>query len=318
MDRARAIALLALYLALFVVPLGAYVRLSDAGLGCPDWPGCYGKLVGVPEQAAEHQAAALAFPGKPIEPAKAWKEMIHRYVAGALGLLVLVASVLAWRRHPVVSTALPAVIVVQALLGMWTVTLLLKPVIVTSHLLGGMAVVALLTLLAMAPSAEPRAAPSGAPGLAKLALILAVGQIFLGGWVSSNYAALACADFPTCHGDWLPEMDFSPAFTFLRELGQSGDGALLSAAAMTAIHWAHRLGALLLLLAGGALVLRLRTVPAWQPWAFVLTMLLLLQVGMGIGNVLWSLPLPLAVAHNFGAALLLLHLVAVNMRLGGR
>ena len=136
--------------------------------------------------------------------------------------------------------------------------------------------------------------------------------------MSSNYAALACADFPTCHGDWLPEMDFSPAFTFLRELGQTGDGALLSAAAMTAIHWAHRLGALLLLLAGGALVLRLRTVPAWQPWAFVLTMLLLLQVGMGIGNVLWSLPLPSAVAHNFGAALLLLHLVAVNMRLGGR
>ena len=307
-----------MYLALLVVPLGAYVRLSDAGLGCPDWPGCYGKLVGVPEQAAEHQAAERAFPGKPVEPAKAWKEMIHRYAAGTLGLLVLAASVLAWRRRPVVATALPAVIVFQALLGMWTVTLLLKPVIVTGHLLGGMAVVALLTLLALAPSAEPRAAPNGAAPLAKLALILAVGQIFLGGWVSSNYAALACPDFPTCRGDWLPEMDFSHAFTFLRELGQTGDGALLSSAAMTAIHWAHRFGALLLSLTIGALVLRLRAAPAWQPWAFVLTVLLLLQVGLGIGNVLWSLPLPLAVAHNFGAALLLLHLVAVNMRLGGR
>ena len=317
MSRARALALLALYVALFVVPLGAYVRLSDAGLGCPDWPGCYGKLVGVPEHPDEHAAAAQAFPDKPVEPAKAWKEMIHRYVAGSLGLIVLAACLLAWRQRPWVAALLPAVIVFQALLGMWTVTLLLKPVIVTGHLLGGMAVVSLLTLLAM-PGRPAAAVPAGTAALAVLALLFLVVQVFLGGWVSSNYAALACPDFPTCRGDWLPETDFGHAFTFVRELGQTGDGAPLSLAAMTAIHWSHRLGALLVTLAVGLLVVRLARSPGWQPWAFVLAVLLGLQVTLGIGNVLLSLPLPLAVAHNFGAALLLLHVVALNMRLSGR
>jgi heme a synthase len=319
MTRARAIALLALYVALIVVPLGAYVRLSDAGLGCPDWPGCYGKLVGVPEHPDEHAAAAQAFPDKPVETGKAWKEMIHRYVAGSLGLLVFAASVLAWRRRPAVSAALVATIVFQALLGMWTVTLLLKPVIVTAHLLGGMTVVALLTLLAMAePGAERRIAPSGVAGLAKLALVLLIVQIALGGWVSSNYAGLACQDFPTCQGSWLPTMDFQHSFAARRELGYTGDGALLPFEALTAIHWCHRLGALLVFLTVGALILRLRAFREWQPWAFVLAVTLLLQVGLGVANVLMSLPLPLAVAHNFGAALLLLHVVAVNMRLSGR
>jgi cytochrome c oxidase assembly protein subunit 15 len=320
MTRARAIALLALYVALVVVPLGAYVRLSDAGLGCPDWPGCYGKLVGVPEHPDEHAAAAQAFPGKPVEAGKAWKEMIHRYVAGALGLLVFAAGILAWRRRPLSSAALAIVIVCQALLGMWTVTLLLKPAIVTAHLLGGMTVVALLTLLAMkgADGWSRRAAPPGAAGLAKLALVLLVVQIALGGWVSSNYAGLACQDFPTCQGAWLPDMDFRHGLTMLRELGYTGDGALLPLAALTAVHWLHRLGALLVFLVLGALVLRLRSARAWHPWAFVLAALGLLQLGLGIANVLLSLPLPLAVAHNFGAALLLLHVVAVNMRLSGR
>ena len=317
MSRARALALLALYVALFVVPLGAYVRLSDAGLGCPDWPGCYGHLVGVPEHPDEHAAAAQAFPDKPVEPAKAWKEMIHRYVAGSLGLIVLAACILAWRRRPWVAALLPAVILFQALLGMWTVTLLLKPAIVTSHLLGGMAVVALLTLLVL-DEPRDRRGPAGAAPLAALALALAVVQIFLGGWVSSNYAALACPDFPSCRGDWLPEMDFGHAFTFVRELGQTGSGEPLSLAAMTAIHWSHRLGALLLSLAVLALVLRLARAPGWQSWAFVIAVLLVAQASLGIANVLLSLPLPLAVAHNFGAALLLLHLVALNMRLSGR
>ena len=319
MSRARAIALLALYVALVVVPLGAYVRLSDAGLGCPDWPGCYGKLIGVPEHPDEHAVAAQAFPDKPVETGKAWKEMIHRYVAGTLGLLVFAACFLAWRRRPLTSVTLAVVIVFQALLGMWTVTLLLKPVIVTAHLLGGMAVVALLTLLAMTePGTGRRIAPHGAAGIAMFALVLLVVQIALGGWVSSNYAALICPDFPVCRGEWVPEMDFGHAFTFLRELGQTGDGDPLSVAAMTAIHWAHRLGALLVTLAVGALILRLASARDWQPWAFVLGLLLALQVGLGIANVLLSLPLPLAVAHNFGAALLLLHVVAVNMRLSGR
>jgi cytochrome c oxidase assembly protein subunit 15 len=320
MRRARAIALLALYVALIVVPLGAYVRLSDAGLGCPDWPGCYGKLVGVPEHPDEHVAAEQAFPGKPVEAGKAWKEMIHRYVAGTLGIIVFAASVLAWRQRPVVAALLTGTIVFQALLGMWTVTLLLKPAIVTAHLLGGMTIIGLLTILVIPErnSWSRQAVPPGAAGLAFAALLLLAVQIGLGGWVSSNYAGLACQDFPTCQGDWLPSMDFAHGFTFRRELGYTGDGALLPFAALTAIHWIHRLGALLVFLAVGALILRLRASPEWRTWAFVLTMLLVLQVGLGIANVLLSLPLPLAVAHNFGAALLLLHVVAVNMRLSGR
>jgi cytochrome c oxidase assembly protein subunit 15 len=318
MTKARVFALVALYVALIVVPLGAYVRLSDAGLGCPDWPGCYGKLVGVPEHPDEHVAAEQAFPGKPVEAGKAWKEMIHRYVAGTLGLVVFAASVLAWRRRPAVAALLVGTIVFQALLGMWTVTLLLKPVIVTAHLLGGMTVVALLTLLAMGDAERPRTTPGSSLGLARLALVLLIVQIGLGGWVSSNYAGLACQDFPTCQGVWLPNMDFAHGFTLRRELGYAGDGTLLPFAALTAIHWAHRLGALLVFVTVGALILRLKASPGWHNWAFVLTMMLVLQVGLGIGNVLLSLPLPLAVAHNFAAALLLLHVVAVTMRLSGR
>jgi heme a synthase len=317
MTRTRAIALLALYLALFVVPLGAYVRLSDAGLGCPDWPGCYGKLVGVPEQAVEQSAALAAFPNRPVEAGKAWKEMIHRYAAGLLGLLVFAASVLAWRRRPVVSALLVGVIVFQALLGMWTVTLLLKPVIVTGHLLGGMTVVALLTLLVIddRQSGLRAQAPPGAAAWAKVALAATVLQIVLGGWVTSNYAALACQDFPTCQGTWLPEMDFRHAFAVLRELGYTTDGGLLPLAALTAMHWAHRLGALLVVLSAGALIFRLRAFQAWRSWALALTVVLTFQVVLGVANVILSLPLPLAVAHNFGAALLLLHMVAINKRL---
>ena len=325
MTRARLIALLALYVALIVVPLGAYVRLSDAGLGCPDWPGCYGKLVGVPEHPDEHAAAAQAFPDKPVVAAKAWKEMIHRYVAGTLGLLVFASCVLACRRRPVVSTLLAGTIVFQVLLGMWTVTLLLKPAIVTAHLLGGMTTVALLTLLAMtqrnsmrSPPRLPPLPPPGAAPLAMAALLLLAIQVGLGGWVSSNYAGLACQDFPTCQGVWLPEMNFRHGFTVQRELGYTGEGMLLSFAALTAIHWMHRLGALLVFLTVGALILRLSSVPGWRNWGFVLAVLLVLQVGLGIANVLLLLPLPFAVAHNLGAALLLLHVVAVNMRLSGR
>jgi len=317
MPRNRILALAALYLALLVVPLGAYVRLSDAGLGCPDWPGCYGKLVGVPEHPVEQAAAVQAFPDRPVEPAKAWKEMIHRYAAGTLGLLVFALAGLAWRRQPAVSAGLVGIIVFQALLGMWTVTLLLKPVIVSGHLLGGMTVIALLTLLAM-PDRQPsarRAGPAGALLLARLALVVVVIQIALGGWLTSNYAALACRDFPTCQGDWVPDMNFGQAFTLVRELGHTGDGGLLSMSALTAIHWAHRLGALLVLLTVGALALRLAA-PCWRNWAFALAATLALQLGLGIVNVLTSLPLALAVAHNFGAALLLLHVVAVNKRLG--
>lgn len=310
----RALLVLATLVAFCVVGLGAYVRLSDAGLGCPDWPGCYGHLLGVPDEADEQARAEQVFPGKPVHTGKAWKEMIHRYLAGTLGLLIFAITVLAWReriaRGP--TTALAGIVIFQALLGMWTVTLLLKPMVVTAHLLGGMSTLALLVWLAQRPDGIARQGPSR---LALAALVVVALQIALGGWVSSNYAALACQDFPTCQGQWLPAMDFGHAFTLRRELGQAADGTLLPFAALTAIHWTHRLGALIVTLVVGGLALSLASRPAWRRWGLALAGLLALQVGLGIANVLLSLPLPLAVAHNLGAATLLAALVAINHRL---
>lgn len=319
----RPLIVLATLLALGVISLGAYVRLSDAGLGCPDWPGCYGHLVGVPDAAHEQSAALAAFPGKPVEAHKAWKEMVHRYFAGTLGLLIALIAVLAWRHRralqqsPALPTALLFVVGLQAALGMWTVTLLLKPVIVSLHLLGGMATLALLVwlLLRQYPLRLPERAAS-LRFLARLALLAVVVQIALGGWVSSNYAALACSDFPTCLGSWMPEMDFAHAFQFQRELGQTVDGALLSNAALTTIHWAHRVGALVVTLIVGALVFVLARRPEQRNWAWLLAACLLLQIGLGIANVLLALPLPIAVAHNAGAAVLLVVTLALNVRLG--
>lgn len=320
----RPLLVIATLLAFGVIALGAYVRLSDAGLGCPDWPGCYGHLVGVPDAAHEQAAALKAFPDRPVEAHKAWKEMVHRYFAGTLGLLVALIAVIAWRHRrilrqsPLLPTALLAVIAFQAALGMWTVTLLLKPVIVSAHLLGGMTTLALLIGLLLRQRAIARPLPVGA-GLrahAVLALMAVITQIALGGWVSSNYAALACSDFPTCLGQWWPEMDFAHAFQFRRELGQTVDGALLSNAALTAIHWTHRVGALVVTLIVGSLVFSLSRLPAWRSFAWLLAGGLLLQIGLGIGNILLALPLPLAVAHNAGAALLLAVTLALNVRLG--
>jgi cytochrome c oxidase assembly protein subunit 15 len=318
----RPLLIVAALLAFAVIALGAYVRLSDAGLGCPDWPGCYGHLIGVPEAAHERSAALQAFPDKPVEAHKAWKEMVHRYFAGTLGLLVVLIAALAWahrralRQSPWLPTALVGVVGAQALLGMWTVTLLLKPVIVSAHLLGGMTTLALLVWLLL------RQRPSGSlpphaklRPLAALALLALVIQIALGGWVSSNYAALACADFPTCLGAWVPEMDFARAFQTRRELGQTADGELLSVHALTAIHWAHRVGALIVALLAGALALALTRRPPWRAWGLLLAAALLAQLGLGVANVVFSLPLPIAVAHNAGAAILLTLTLALNFRL---
>jgi cytochrome c oxidase assembly protein subunit 15 len=321
----RRLLLAATLLAFAVISLGAYVRLSDAGLGCPDWPGCYGHLLGVPDEAHEQAVAHQSYPGRPVETAKAWKEMVHRYFAGTLGLLILALCLLSWRtgmrRHgsPALPTLLLGIIALQAALGMWTVTLLLKPVIVTLHLLGGMTTLALLAGLALRVSDAPAAPPAG-PGvalLAAIALAAVVVQIALGGWVSSNYAALACSDLPLCQGQWQPPMDIGQAFVLRRELGQAADGSLLTGEALTAIHWSHRLGALALAAIIAALALALVRTGArrWRRWAILLTALLVIQVGLGIANVLLSLPLPLAVAHNLGAACLLTGLVAINIRL---
>jgi cytochrome c oxidase assembly protein subunit 15 len=319
----------AIALAFAVIALGAYVRLSDAGLGCPDWPGCYGHLLGIPDEAHEQAAANRAFPERPVETGKAWKEMVHRYFAGTLGLLILGISLLAWRaeqrrrQSPALPTALLGVVVLQGALGMWTVTLLLKPVIVTLHLLGGMTTLALLVALALRearPALAPRSAAATAPAiswLAGLALLAVFVQIALGGWVSSNYAALACSDFPTCQGEWRPPMDFAHGFAIFRELGQTAHGDLLPFAALTAIHWMHRLGAVAVAVLVGTLALALwRTgIPPWRHWSMVLAGALALQLTLGIANVLLSLPLPLAVAHNLGAALLLTVTLAINLHL---
>jgi len=316
--------LTAAILAFCVVVLGAYVRLSDAGLGCPDWPGCYGHLT-VPQSETALQRVQQAYPGKVVEAHKAWKEMVHRYFAGTLGLLILAIFVLAWRHRrqwgisPALPTALFLLVIFQALLGMWTVTLLLKPVIVSTHLLGGMTTLALLVWLAQRRWASPAARCTAhddrlRPWVRLGVLVLAL-QIFLGGWTSSNYAALACPDFPHCQGAWLPPMDFANAFYLVRELGVSADGTQLPLAALTAIHWSHRLGALLTFLYLGWLALQLMRSQSLAWWGHLLAALLLMQVALGISNVVLSLPLPVAVAHNAGAALLLIALVLLNSKL---
>ena len=319
--------LAALILAFGVVSLGAYVRLSDAGLGCPDWPGCYGSVT--PHHAADAINAELALrPDGPVSHAKAWKEMVHRYFAGTLGLLVLVIAVLSWRgrRETNGGQGLPllllGLIVFQALLGMWTVTKLLKPLIVSSHLLGGMATLSLLLWLWLRERSQFShayyARVDHLRGGAVLGLALVVAQIALGGWVSTNYAALACTDFPMCQAAWMPSMDFEHGFTLRRELGETASGELLSMAALTAIHWVHRVMALIVTLYLVWLVLRLLRTPGYAGMGLMIGGLLMLQVSLGISNVLFSLPLAVAVAHNAGAALLLSSVVLLNYRVRRR
>ncbi|MEJ2576589.1 MAG: COX15/CtaA family protein [Gammaproteobacteria bacterium] len=318
------------FLAFVVVILGAYTRLSDAGLGCPDWPGCYGRLI-VP--AGEHEVADKAYlEQRPLEPHKGWYEMIHRYFAGTLGLAILAIAVWSWvrRREPGQPVWLPlslfGLVVFQALLGMWTVTLQLKPVVVMAHLLGGMSTLALLVLLALRTSPRRRlAAPPAAArrrwrGFAAAALLVLVGQIALGGWTSANYAALACPDFPTCQGSWWPDADFREGFVLWRGLGVNYEFGVLDSRARTAVHLTHRVGAVVTLLVLGALALgliRTRTGPlATTGW--LVGGLLIAQILLGIGNVVMFLPLGVAVAHNATAALLLLSLVRLNFQLWQR
>ena len=319
----RRLILAALILAFGVITLGAYVRLSDAGLGCPDWPGCYGKIT--PHHAVDEINSAQSLrPEGPVSHAKAWKEMVHRYFAGALGLLILAIFVLAWRLRGRTQgglglpTVLLGLIVFQALLGMWTVTELLRPLVVSSHLLGGMTTLALLVWLWRRENEISRhayfARADHLRTAAILGLILLVMQIALGGWVSTNYAALACTDFPTCQGAWIPDMDFGHAYTLHRKLGETASGELLPLAALTAIHWTHRLMALVVTLFLLWLAARLFKTPGFKGIALMLLGMLLVQVILGIGNIVFSLPLPVAVAHNAGAALLLVGMVILNYR----
>ena len=305
-------------LALCVILLGAYVRLSDAGLGCPDWPGCYGHLV-VPESPQAVEQANQAHPSRPLHAGKAWKEMVHRYLAGSLGLAIAVVAVVAWRdrergRGVLLPTVLVALVAFQALLGMWTVTLMVNPTIVTAHLIGGMATLALLwwvTLregrwwsdLASAPLAALRPWVRGA-------VALVIVQLLLGGWTSTHYAAMACPEFPTCHsGEWWPAADFREGFVLWQPLGVNYEFGVLDSPARTAIHLAHRTGALVVLLYVAALawaVVRRSVSPGQRRLGLVLALVLAAQIALGITNVVGRLPLPVAVAHTGGAALLLL------------
>lgn len=314
-------------LAFVVVVVGAYVRLMDAGLGCPDWPGCYGAIT--PLHASEDIARAVAEQGGthgPVSMPKAWKEMVHRYLAGTLGLLILALAVWSWRstsdarQSRFLATSLLVLVVLQAALGMWTVTMLLKPVIVTLHLLGGMATLALLAWLAVRGtrhvSGRSLHASSALRAGAALALIVLVAQVALGGWVSTNYAALACVDFPRCHGEWVPAgMDFKHGFQLVRELGMTAAGTHLAYEALTAIHWTHRVGALVTTAVLGLFGLALVRTPGLARLGTALLALLGTQVALGITNILGGLPLAVAVGHNALAALLLVTLVVINFRL---
>lgn len=311
------ICLAAICLAYCVIVLGAYVRLSDAGLGCPDWPGCYGKLI-VPELNEEVLQANEAFPERPLEKGKAWKEMIHRYAAGMLGMLILFIAIGAWKLKNsghkegfLIAQFLLMLVIFQAALGMWTVTLLLKPVVVTAHLMGGMSVLGLLHWLFLNRK-EPRTLSfTGAARVSLLALVVLVSQIALGGWTSANYAALICTDFPGCQGSFWPDMNFKEGFTLWRGLGVNYEGGVLDASARTAIHFTHRVGAVVTtLVVFISAIIAIRSHEKAAKWAGGLVFLfLLIQVSLGIANVMLGLPLPVAVAHNGVAALLLLSVI---------
>lgn len=310
--------------AMVVIVLGAFTRLVDAGLGCPDWPGCYGHLTW-PTTEQDVTAAERLFPEAPVEHDKTWPEMVHRYFAGTLGLIILAIAVIGFRQRTQLPVKLPlallVLVVIQALFGMWTVTLKLWPQVVTAHLLGGFATLSLLWLLVQRlggwqwrlPAERLKALKS----TALVVLVLLIVQIALGGWTTSNYAALACTDLPTCHGEWWPAANFTQGFNIFQHVGPNYLGGLLDGEARTAIHLSHRLGAIAVTLASLWLI--------WQLWsaganftrraAVILAGMLVIQLTLGISNIVWVLPLPVAVAHNAGGALLLLVLVTINHRL---
>lgn len=316
----RWIARVATVLCAVVVVVGAWVRLTDAGLGCPDWPGCYGHVH--PAQLADEvDAVNAAYPERPFDYQKALNEMVHRYIASTLGLLIIVLAGLAIanRGDPAQPRVLPwillATIVLQGLLGMWTVTLLLKPLIVTLHLLGGLTTLSLLWWLSLEPERrEVKAAERKVRRLAVVAMGFVVLQVALGGWTSANYAAAACTDFPECQETWWPDMDFGNAFVLWRGLGIDYEGGVLDAPARVAIHYTHRLGAyaitVLLVTLGIAAAYRGQT-GAVRLAAFAVIAALIVQLLVGM-NLIWQgWPLWLGTAHNAGAVLIVLSMVGL-------
>jgi heme a synthase len=362
------VAWLAVGLAFCVIVFGAFVRLSNAGLSCPDWPTCYGKAAWptAAEQVADHAATAI----RPVLPDKAWREQFHRMIAGGLGVLVLALALLATRKRPLgwtqvftasvmvavaiplymrgahvaasvlaiaaelllllgvlrwsnvdlarVSTLTLALIIFQALLGMWTVTWLLKPIVVMGHLLGGLSTFALLTWMAWRATAQPMISGDARRlrSLLWIGLGLVIVQVALGGWTSANYAALACGtDYPKCAGAWWPETDFSEGFVLWRGIGVDYEGGILDNSARVAIQLAHRLMALLVVGHVLMVAIRLLRTPGLLGWGAILLGLLLVQFSLGVANVIFALPLSLAVLHNAGATALLFVLVTLLARI---
>jgi cytochrome c oxidase assembly protein subunit 15 len=328
--------LAAFLLAIVVVILGAFTRLVDAGLGCPDWPGCYGHLLW-PDEAHEIVKAEAAFPDAPVETDKTWPEMVHRYFAGTLGLFILAIVVISVRLKNVTSTALSrlerlplklplfllALVILQAAFGMWTVTLKLWPKVVTAHLLGGFATLSLLWLLVQRLGGECWLLTSfqseklhRIKPLLLFSLLIVIIQIALGGWVSSNYAALACPDIPQCLGEWVPPMDIVAGFTVFQDIGPNYLGGQLDNHGRTAIHFVHRLGAVTVLFTVLILAFQLWRIGSSQvtSWVYLLLLVLFLQLALGVSNIIFALPLSVAVAHNAVGALLLLVMVSICYR----
>ena len=341
-DRLRRLAWATAFFTFDLIIFGGFTRLTDSGLGCPDWPGCYAKAN--PFMAASDiRAAEAAMPTGPVTMDKAWIEMIHRYLAMAVGVLIitmLIASVVRMRRaakaregdgaplrpaFPRLVACMLALVILQGAFGAWTVTQRLQPIFVATHLLLGLALLAMLVWHALRFESVDRSSASAdatmvkpARGLRALALtgaaVLAM-QVALGGWVSANYAVLACTDFPTCQGVWFPQMDFANAFHLWRDLGKTADGGYLSGDALTAIHWVHRNFAWLVFIVLGALAWRVRHIAQLARASLFLASLLAFQFATGLVNVVFAWPLLAAVLHNAGAAGLAVCLVVINYRL---
>ena len=318
--RWQALAVLTLFLTFDLVLFGAFTRLTDSGLGCPDWPGCYGNASPLGAHA-EITAAQSAMPTGPVTHGKAWVEMIHRYLATSVGVLIIALTVMAWRQHlrtplrgamhPAWATFTLFWVCLQGAFGALTVTMKLFPAIVTLHLLGGTVLLMLLCVQAVAhqqfgnatpPAPLPAALRHGA--MACLALVFL--QAALGGWVSTNYAVLACTTFPQCQGSWWPAMDFSQAFELWRPLGLQANGNPIHFEALTAIHYVHRLLAYAVVVALLTLAWKLRQQPVLAVQRKWLLGLLALQVATGLSNVVLDWPLVAAVLHTGGAAALVL------------
>ena len=324
-NKFRKLVWLTTFLTLDLVMFGGFTRLTDSGLGCPDWPGCYGTSSPFIAHAVI-TAAHQAMPTGPVSIGKAWIEMIHRYFAMAIGVLIIAQVLIAWtarfKRRPLhVSpwwpTAILMLIVVQGAFGAWTVTMKLQPVIVTTHLLLGLALLGSLGWLAARQTPIPAIDPAAARWLpaALLGLLLLVFQIALGGWVSTNYAVLACTDFPLCNGAWIPPMNFEHGFHLWRALGMTGDGDVISQDALVAIHWTHRTFAVVVVLYMLLLAAKLRRFESLRKPANGIMIVIVVQFLTGLSNILLQWPLPIAVAHNGGAAILLLLLVMVSFRI---